>query len=197
MPLRAFTLSSLAGDGVPAQRRGCRGAGAAQHCWAPIRRPIMKAAWRRPAHSREEPHHSHCAEHARVVRTVSVIVTCALSAWQGLATSHWSAGGRLNFAAAWSSTTRLQVHARSMSTQGLLAEGALSDGAHYWGRRPGRASSPVTLRHGVQEATGRVQLLPAALRALSAALLADCKGRRQPQGGTQALCLKLLAHPRA
>ena len=48
----------------------------------------------------------------------------------------------------------------------------------------------------MQEAIGRVQLLPAALRALSAALQADCKGRRQQQGGTQALCLKLLAHPR-
>ena len=42
-----------------------------------------------------------------------------------------------------------------------------------------------------------MQLLPAALRALSAALQADCKGRRQQQGGTQVLCLKLLAHPRA
>ena len=42
-----------------------------------------------------------------------------------------------------------------------------------------------------------MQLLPAALRALSAALLADCRGRSQQRGGTHALCLKLLAHPRA
>lgn len=42
-----------------------------------------------------------------------------------------------------------------------------------------------------------MQLLPSALRALSAALLADCKCSRQPHSGTHALCLKLLAHPRA
>ena len=42
-----------------------------------------------------------------------------------------------------------------------------------------------------------MQLLPSALRALSAALLANCKGRRQDHSGTHALCMKLLAHPRA
>lgn len=42
-----------------------------------------------------------------------------------------------------------------------------------------------------------MQLLPAALRALSAALLADGKGRWQQHGGMHVLCLKLLAHPRA
>ncbi len=42
-----------------------------------------------------------------------------------------------------------------------------------------------------------MQLLPAALRALSAALQTDCKGRKQQQSGTHTLCLKLLAHPRA
>ena len=50
----------------------------------------------------------------------------------------------------------------------------------------------------MQEAVGRVQLLPAALRTLSAALQAESKGRKQQQlGDTHALCLKLLGHPRA
>lgn len=42
-----------------------------------------------------------------------------------------------------------------------------------------------------------MQLLPAALRALSAALLADGKGSKHPGGATHALCTRLLAHPRA
>lgn len=50
----------------------------------------------------------------------------------------------------------------------------------------------------MQEATERVQVVPAALRALSAALLADFKGGRQQRHGTShALCTKLLAHPRS
>ena len=54
----------------------------------------------------------------------------------------------------------------------------------------------------LQAAMERVHLLPAALRALSAALLADHKvGRgqqQQPQhSATHHLCAKLLAHPRA
>ena len=49
----------------------------------------------------------------------------------------------------------------------------------------------------LQEAAERVQLLPAALRALSAALLADGKGSKHPGGATHALCKRLLAHPRA
>ena len=42
-----------------------------------------------------------------------------------------------------------------------------------------------------------MQLLPAALRALSAALLADGKGSKHSGGVTHALCTRLLAHPRA
>ena len=63
---------------------------------------------------------------------------------------------------------------------------------------PGQPHWPVLI---LQDAAERVHLLPAALRALSAVLLADHKvGRGQQQqqrSATHHLCAKLLAHPRA